>query len=126
MQHQLSPKQQAVVAVAAFSASGDIPKLNTALTEALNASMTVNEVKEILIQLYAYAGFPRSLNALGALMTVLTQRQSQSIKDAHGPDATPAPAHENRFETGTRNQTQLVGHPVSGPLFDFAPPLTSS
>lgn len=122
MQHQLSPKQQAVVvAVAAFTARGDITQLNTALTEALNAGMTVNEVKEILIQLYAYAGFPRSLNALGALMTVLTQRQSQGIKDAYGPDATPAPAHENRLATGTRNQTQLVGQPVSGPLFDFAP-----
>ncbi len=121
MQNHLNQKQQAVVPVAAFAASGDITQLNTALNEALNVGMTVNEVKEVLIQLYAYAGFPRSLNALGALMAVLKQRQQQGFNDAPGTDATPVPAHENSLETGARNQTQLVGQPVSDPLFDFAP-----
>ncbi len=121
MQNLLSQKQQAVIPVAAFAARGDIALLNTALNEALNLGMTVNEVKEVLVQLYAYAGFPRSLNALGALMALLQHRQQQGLNDETGQDATPVPGHENSLETGTRNQTQLVGQPVGGPLFDFAP-----
>jgi 4-carboxymuconolactone decarboxylase len=32
--------------------------------------LTVNEIKEILVQMYAYAGFPRSLNGINAFMAV--------------------------------------------------------
>jgi 4-carboxymuconolactone decarboxylase len=31
------------------------------------------------------------------------------------------PAGKSSIEFGTENQTKLVGQPVSGPLFDFAP-----
>jgi len=58
----LSPKQHGIVAISAFTANGDQEKLKTALNEGLNAGLSVNEIKEILVQLYAYAGFPRSLN----------------------------------------------------------------
>src|ERR1043165_8652878 len=60
----LSTKQQQIVLVAAFTADGDMPKLRSALGEGLDAGWTVNELKEVLVQMYAYAGFPRSLNAL--------------------------------------------------------------
>lgn len=121
MQDVLSKKQQAVIPVAAFAACGDMPGLDNALNSALDAGMTVNEIKEILIQLYAYAGFPRSLNALGALMNVLSLRQQQGRHDETGSAATPPGPSYNSLETGTRNQTKLVGQPVGGPLFDFAP-----
>ncbi|MDF2776965.1 MAG: putative 15, partial [Enterobacteriaceae bacterium] len=39
---------------------------------------------EILVQLYAYAGFPRSLNALGELMKIIDARKAQGIQDAQG------------------------------------------
>ena len=64
----LSSKQQAIAPIAAATAIGDMPRLNAALNEGLDAGLSVSEAKEILIQLYAYAGFPRSLNALGELM----------------------------------------------------------
>lgn len=35
--------------------------------------LTVNQMKEALSQLYAYTGFPRSLNALGTLQKVMEQ-----------------------------------------------------
>jgi alkylhydroperoxidase/carboxymuconolactone decarboxylase family protein YurZ len=69
--HPLSPKQQAIAPVAAAMAQGDMPRLNAALNQGLDAGLTVSDAKEILVQLYAYAGFPRSLNALGELMKVL-------------------------------------------------------
>jgi 4-carboxymuconolactone decarboxylase len=60
----LSVKQQRLIAIAAFTANGNLPKLSAALAGGLDAGWTINEIKEVLVQLYAYAGFPRSLNGL--------------------------------------------------------------
>lgn len=46
----LSPKQQGMVTIAAFTANGGIDKLKTALHAGLDAGLTVNEVKEIRVQ----------------------------------------------------------------------------
>jgi alkylhydroperoxidase/carboxymuconolactone decarboxylase family protein YurZ len=64
----LSPKQQSIVTISSFTANGDLEKLNTSLNEGLDAGLTVNEIKEILVQLYAYTGFPRSLNGINTFM----------------------------------------------------------
>lgn len=121
-QQTLDARQQAIVPVAAFAAAGDLAALKGALHQALDAGMTVNDGKEVLVQLYAYAGFPRSLNALGTFMGVLAERREQGIEDAMGetPQA-PIPKGDALLEQGTANQTQLAGGPVQGPLFDFAP-----
>ena len=52
----LDARQQSIITIAAFTTSGDIEKLKPALNEGLDAGMTVNEVKEVLVQMYAYAG----------------------------------------------------------------------
>ena len=67
----LNKKEQKIVEIAMHTARGDMQNLKTALTAGLDAGLTVNEIKEILVQLYAYCGFPRSLNALGNFMTLL-------------------------------------------------------
>ncbi|MEG3111005.1 carboxymuconolactone decarboxylase family protein [Pantoea sp. T14] len=121
MQNFLDEKQQAVIFIAAFAAKGDMPKLNKALNEGIETGMTINEVKEILVQLYAYVGFPRSLNALSELMSVMEQRDQQGLKNETGKEATPFPVDWDSLQSGTRNQTQLVGQSVKGPLFEFAP-----
>jgi len=41
----LSERQQSIVLIAAFTASGDIEKLRTALNDGLDAGLTVNEIK---------------------------------------------------------------------------------
>jgi len=118
----LSARQQAIVPIGAFAAAGDIAKLNTALNQGLDAGLTVSDTKEILVQLYAYAGFPRSLNALGELMKVLEARKQRGIQDAPGHLPSRAiPKGDALLAAGTANQTKLAGAPVKGPLFDFAP-----
>ncbi len=118
----LSARQQAIVPIAAFAAAGELAKLDIALNQGLDAGLTVSDVREILVQLYAYAGFPRSLNALGELMKVLESRKQRGIQDAPGPvPSHPIPTGEELLAAGTANQTTLVGSPVAGPLFDFAP-----
>jgi 4-carboxymuconolactone decarboxylase len=77
----------------------------------------------VLVQMYAYAGFPRSINGIGTFMTVLEQRAAKGIKDETGPAPSPLPEGTDILELGTANQTELSGAPVTGPMFDFAPPI---
>src|SRR5689334_9527009 len=112
----MSDEQHA--AIAAFTAAGDLNRLTTALNRGLDAGVTVNQIKEVLVQMYAYAGFPRALNAIGTFMTVVEKRGNT---DELGPEATPLPAGTDILELGTRNQTELSGAPVTGPMFEFAP-----
>jgi len=86
----------------------------------LDAGLTENEIKEVLVQMYAYAGFPRSLNGLGAFLGVVDARKARGIADTVGPEASPLPTGKPLRELGTEIQTQLFG-PVHGRLFDFAP-----
>ena len=118
----LSSRQQAIVPIAAYAASGDIPRLNAALSSGLDAGLTVSDVKEVLVQVYAYAGFPRSLNALGEMMKVLDARKQRGMQDAPGRAPSRAiPKGEELLAAGTANQTRLSGGPVTGALFQFAP-----
>ncbi|MGA2404641.1 MAG: carboxymuconolactone decarboxylase family protein [Syntrophobacteraceae bacterium] len=117
----LNAKQKQIVTIAAFTAKGDLDKLKAALNEGLDAGLTVNEIKEILVQMYAYTGFPRSLNGLGTFMSVMEERQKKGIKDELGKEASPLPANKSRLELGTEIQTRLIGSPASGAIYTFAP-----
>ncbi|MDB5938444.1 MAG: hypothetical protein JWP77_808 [Polaromonas sp.] len=118
----LPVRQQAIIPIAAWAAAGDMAKLGPALNQGLDAGLTVSDAKEVLVQLYAYAGFPRSLNALGELMKVVEARQQRGIKDAQGQGPSRAiPKGDALLAAGTANQTNLTGAPVKGALFEFAP-----
>ncbi|WP_455813079.1 carboxymuconolactone decarboxylase family protein [Pseudomonas graminis] len=118
----LSARQQAIPLIGALMASSKMPQLSAALNQGLDAGLTINESKEILVQLYAYSGFPRSLNALTELMKVVEARKARGIHDAEGSvPASPIPVGEELRRVGTANQTKISGAPVQGPLFDFAP-----
>ena len=105
----LSTKQRGIIPIAAFTANGDLDRLKTALQEGLVAGLTVNEIKEILVHLYAYAGFPRSLNGINIFMAVLEERQGQGIEDEIGPEANPLPADMDKDEYGAKVRARLAG-----------------
>ncbi len=118
----LSIKQQCIPLIGAFMATSDMPKLNAAVNKGLDAGLSVNEAKEVHVQLYAYAGFPRSLNALTELMNVVQARKQRGIDDAPGREPSRcAPTGEALLAAGTANQTRISGGPVRGPVFEFAP-----
>ena len=103
-------------------ASSDMPRLNAALNQGLDAGVTISDAREILVQLYAYVGFPRSLNALGELLQVVEARRQRGIQDAPGREPSrPIPTGGDLIAAGTANQTKISGAPVRGPVFDFAP-----
>ena len=109
MSQTLTLRQQALVCVAAFEAKGQLDSLKTALNSALDGALTVNEAKEALSQLYAYTGFPRSLNGLSTLQNVLAERKDQGVQTEEGRDASPLAEGYDALREGTRVQTQLCG-----------------
>ena len=96
-------------AIACDEAKGDLVALESAIHNGLEAELTVSQIKEALSQLYAYTGFPRSLNALGVLQRVIGDRQAKGVKVILGEDASPLGDEYDALKEGTRVQTQLVG-----------------
>lgn len=120
----LSAKQQSIIPISAFTANGDLEKLKIALEDGLAAGLTVNEIKEILVHLYAYTGFPRSLNGINTFMALMKERQEQGIEDETGPEASPLPADMDKDEYGANVRAQLAGWetiPPPGGYQLFAP-----
>lgn len=113
----LNNKQQSIVMISSYTARGDLESLEKALKKGLDNKLTINEIKEVLVQMYAYCGFPRSLNALGAFQKVVNSRQG----DILGEEGAVLPTSINKNEYGTKVQTELVGQPVKGGVFEFAP-----
>jgi len=111
----LNTKQQNMIPIAAFTANGDLEKLRTALNEGLDAGLTVNEIKEVLIHLYAYAGFPRSLNGIHTFMAVMDERRAKGIQDETGREASPVPTDMNKDEYGAKVRARLTGRETIPP-----------
>lgn len=118
----LNARQKAIPLIAAFTASSDMAQLDAALHQGLDAGLSISEAKELLVQMYAYVGFPKSLNALGQLLKVVELRQKQGIQDTPGAEPSQTVATgANLVAVGRRNQTEISGGPVQGAVFDFAP-----
>ena len=121
-QNTLTERQLLLCACASLEAQGDMQRLDPAIRRALDGGVTVNELKEAFSQLYAYTGFPRSLNALGVLSKVLDDRKAQGIADNEGkPFVRPAlwDNAEQALRQGTEVQTKLVGGTPFN--YDFCP-----
>ena len=117
----LDAKQKAVVVIAAFTTKGDLDKLNASFNDGLDAGLTINEIKEVLIQLSAYDGLPRSINAINAFRMVVLSRQSAGIQDKAGEEPHPFPNDKTKYEIGSENQFKLMGVHPENPALTFAP-----
>lgn len=104
----------AMTVIACHEARGDQSSLAIAIGEGFDAALTANQMKEALSQLYAYTGFPRSLNALGTLKKVMEQRGDVEM----GTESSPLPNNYDALKQGTEVQTKLSGQPFN---YDFCP-----
>lgn len=86
--NSLDNKSKEIVAVSSLIAQGAIPQLKVHLHGALNTGSTINEVKEIILQMSVYCGFPKCINAMNALREVLNERKVKGIIDEEGKTAT--------------------------------------
>lgn len=117
---KLSGKEKSIITIASLTAKGDLKKLKTELNTGLEAGLTVNEVKEVLIHTYAYCGFPRSIRGLQTFMEVLNERKAKGIIDEPGKEASPIREDGNKYQRGKKILEQLTKTPQSNALTGYS------
>ncbi|MES2645323.1 MAG: carboxymuconolactone decarboxylase family protein [Bacteroidota bacterium] len=110
----LDSKQQNIVTISSLAARGDLTHLQEALNYGLDAGLTINEVKEVLVHIYAYCGFPRSIRGLQTFMSVLDKRKANGINDKLGAEASPVKNGQSKYERGKDILGKLSGVPQAG------------
>ncbi|MCB9265728.1 MAG: carboxymuconolactone decarboxylase family protein [Lewinellaceae bacterium] len=113
--NELEPRHRHFVAISSLAAKGDLGRLTTALHDGLDAGLTVNEIKEVLVHLYAYCGFPRSIQGLNTLISVLETRKAQGIADKTGKTASAVTDTPDKYERGKKVLETLTGKPQITP-----------
>ncbi|MDF2156130.1 carboxymuconolactone decarboxylase family protein [Vibrio sp. CAU 1672] len=73
----LDLKSREIATVAALTALGNCaPQLKVHLNAALNVGCSEEEIKEVILQMCVYAGFPAALNGMFAFKEVLVERKA--------------------------------------------------
>jgi len=118
--NSLSEQQKSIVQIAALTAKGSLPALATQLDAGLDAGLTINQIKEVIIHTYAYAGFPRSIRGLQTFMTVLEDRKAKGIIDKVGVDVSPIHNDDSKYNRGKAVLDSLLGTPQNGPQTGYS------
>ncbi len=118
--NNLSKEYQQIVAIAAFTAKGDLTELKEELAVGLDEGLTINQIKEVLIHTYAYCGFPRSIRGLQTFMEVLEERETQGINDVIGDNSSPITDIRSRYDRGKEILDILLGSPQEAPSTGYA------
>jgi alkylhydroperoxidase/carboxymuconolactone decarboxylase family protein YurZ len=116
----LSPGEQSIIAISAQTAKGDLTQLKTELNAGLDAGLTINQIKEVLVHLYAYCGFPRSIRGLQTFMEVLNERKTKGIHDVMGAEASPIQDQRSKYERGREILGKLTGSSQDGPKTGYS------
>ena len=116
----LDKKHQSIVTISALTAKGHLEQLQKSLSDGLEAGMTINEIKEVLVHLSAYCGFPRSLQGINTFMTLLDSRKGKGITDKVGREATPIATKLSKYEQGKKTLEALTGKPEREPKTGYA------
>lgn len=107
----LDKKQKAIVRIASLTGKGDLLKLTEELNAGLDAGLTINQIKEVLMHVYAYAGFPRSIRGLQTFMLVVDERKSKGLVDEIGPEASEIRKDASKYLRGKAILEELSGVP---------------
>ena len=104
----LSNAELSMAKISALTAIGDLDNLDVALNKGLDNGLTINQIKEELVHLYAYSGFPRSLMAINTLIPVLEKRKKDGIEDKVGEEPTAVEV-EDKYQLGKDVLADLTG-----------------
>ncbi|MBB2146856.1 carboxymuconolactone decarboxylase [Pedobacter sp. LMG 31464] len=116
----LSIKEKSIITISSLTAIGNLPKLKIALNKGLEAGLTINEIKEIVVHTYAYCGFPRSIRGLQTFIEVLEERKAKGINDVIGTDASPIANNTNKYERGKKILGELTKTPQPDKLSGYS------
>lgn len=115
----LTEGQQSIILISAYTARGELQSLKPALNKGLDAGLTVNKIKEVIVHLYAYCGFPRSIRGLQTFMEVLNERKAKGINDITGAEASPVKDDASKYERGKKVLGELTKTPQGVPLSGY-------
>lgn len=116
----LSVKEQAIVRISAVTGKAELLKLKTEMNAGLDAGLTINQIREAIVHLYAYAGFPRSIRGLQTLITVVDERKAKGINDKKGAEASPITDGRNKYKRGKAILEELTGVSETGSKTGYA------
>lgn len=123
----LDLKSKEIAVVAALTAMGTAqPQLKVHINGALNTGSSINELKEVILQMSVYSGFPSSINAMNALKEVLKERQEHGITDSTGKTASTKGNQADRLKSGENELSELDSLQVArlkNTYNDFSPEL---
>ncbi|MET4083929.1 4-carboxymuconolactone decarboxylase [Pedobacter sp. UYP30] len=103
----LDVKSKEIAVVASLTAMGNSqPQLKVHINGALNTGSSINEVKEVILQMSVYSGFPSCINGMNALKEVLKERKEYGINDNIGKNATEN-IETDRLKLGEKELTKL-------------------
>ena len=71
---ELDLKTREICTVSALTVLGTIPQLKDHINAALNVGNSPTEIVEVIMQMSAYCGFPKSINAMVAAKEVFSER----------------------------------------------------
>ncbi|MDL2222682.1 carboxymuconolactone decarboxylase family protein [Bacteroidales bacterium OttesenSCG-928-M11] len=122
----LDNKSKEIAAVSSLIAQGAIPQLKVHLNGALNTGCSITEVKEVILQMSVYTGFPRSINAMNAFREVLNERKDKGINDVEGNVLNQENDTSNRYSKGAEvlsHLDSLQAQRMEEAYHDFSPEL---
>lgn len=107
----ITKKEQSIIEISVLTTIGDKDKLAIYLNSGLDNGLTINEINEVLIQIYAYAGFPRSLGGIFTFMKVVEDRKVKGIIDEVGKESSVFPKEylEDKDLYGAKIRAMLAG-----------------
>ncbi|SDS38684.1 Uncharacterized conserved protein YurZ, alkylhydroperoxidase/carboxymuconolactone decarboxylase family [Maribacter dokdonensis] len=119
LNNALTDKETSIIKIASYTAQGDLENLKVALHDGLDNKLTVNQIKEVLVHVYAYAGFPRSIRGLQTFLQVLDDRKEMGVIDERGVEATPIPDTGEKYMRGKQILETLIGRSLDGPKPEY-------
>lgn len=123
----LDVRSKEIAVVAALTAIGNaMPQLKVHINAALNVGCTISDVKEVILQMSSYSGFPSSINAMNVLKEVVANRVNQGIVDVNGSVPSECIDPMKRYEEGSKNLSMLDSDQVrilEEAYIDFSPEL---
>ena len=105
----LTNRYRLLAAIAAHNTLGDQERLAFALHDALDAGITINECTEVLVHLYAYTGFPRSIQGLKTLMHIVETGDREGLLTLRGRGPSAIRPAGTRYDRGKAVLDSLVG-----------------
>ncbi|HMU46190.1 MAG TPA: carboxymuconolactone decarboxylase family protein [Chitinophagaceae bacterium] len=123
----LPAKEKSIITISSLTAKGDLVTLKTELNTGLESGLTVSEIKEVLVHLYAYCGFPRSIRGLQTFMEVLNERKAKGITENAGKEASPIQQDTSKYQRGKKvlgeltqitQPDKLSGYSAFAPVMD--------